>query len=232
MKLHEPMKLATYIFILLLPVTELIAQNSTTLYQNYSDFNPSDQRKLFFKLENIDFLKNNEYTGDIVTGYTLIGGWMRPKLVYYPSDKLRLELGGHFLKYHGREEFDNISFWFNTHYKPFKELSVIFGNLNNNANHHLIRPLFEPEQYFTEKPEGGIQFLFNNRWLSSDLWLNWEQFILPDDPFQEHFTFGWSSDFQLWSRSFRGRAGRFLQKQSPTSRLLVPRGSGQKTRRA
>jgi len=194
------MKPAIYIFIFLLSFTELFSQNSATLYQNYSEFAPLNSRKLYFRLENIDFLKNNEYTGDMVKGYTLIGSWMRPKLVYYPSEKLRIESGGHFLKYQGREEFDHVSFWFNTHYRLFNELSVVFGNLNNNANHHLIRPLFEPEQYLTEKPEAGIQFLFNNRWLSSDLWLNWEQFILSEDPFQEHFTFGWSSDFQLWSR--------------------------------
>ena len=196
------MKRATCIFILFLSLTRLVAQNSTSIYWNDPEFNSSDQRNLFFRIENQNFLKNNEYTGDIVTGYTLIGAWMRPKLLYYPSENLRLEVGGHFLKYNGRDEFEHCSFWYQAHYKPSEIFSVLLGNLNNNANHYLIRPLFEPEQYFTEKPEEGIQFLFNNSWLNSDLWLNWEQFILPKDPFQEHFTVGWSTEFQLLSSAF------------------------------
>ena len=43
--------------------------------------------------------------------------------------------------------------------------------------------------------ENGIQFIWNSERIFTDLWLDWEQQIFQDDPFQEKFNVGLSSEF-------------------------------------
>jgi hypothetical protein len=42
-----------------------------------------------------------------------------------------------------------------------------------------------------------LQFIINTSHIKSDIWVNWERFILKDDPYQEEFTFGTSSVFNF-----------------------------------
>jgi hypothetical protein len=180
-------------------------QNVYTFFSNYEAMSSDTSKKYFLKLDNANFFKNNEYSlpdaQSIADGYTLIGTWIRPKAVYYPHPKLNLEAGGHFLKYTGRNEFSDIFFWFTTRYRPTDQLSIIFGNLDANYNHHLIEPLYEPENYLTNRPEAGIQLKYESEKIYADLWIDWEEFIFSGDPFQERFTFGIVSSFTLLNKN-------------------------------
>jgi len=80
-------------------------------------------------------------------------------------------------------------------------MKAIFGNINQNNNQGLIKQLWEPERMMTDAPTEGIQFLFDFKHLKIQNWMSWEQFILYEDPWQEHFTFGLTSDAQLYSNS-------------------------------
>ena len=168
----------------------LSAQNDYTLYKFYEPFKPDSTGKFYMSVDNVNFFKNNEYNSKVATGYTLPGAWLRPKLVYYPNEKLRIEFGGHVLKFNGREEYFHLIPWFNVHYQPTKKISVILGNLNSDGNHHLIEPLFEPERFLTARPEAGLQFKYDSRNFSSDFWIDWQQYIVNGDPIKEHFAFG------------------------------------------
>jgi len=168
----------------------LSGQNDYTLFKFYEPFKPDSTGKFYLAVDNVNFFKNNEYNSKVTTGYTLPGAWFRPKLVYYPDEKLRIEFGGHVLKFNGREEYFHLTPWFNVHYQPTKKISVILGNLNSDGNHHLIEPLYEPERFLTAKPEAGLQLKYDSKYFSTDFWIDWQQYIVNGDPLKEQFAFG------------------------------------------
>lgn len=195
------MKKASYILFLILTVTELRAQSLSDLNHFYKTINPTEAKTLDFRFESMSFFIDTEYMGDIVDGYTWTGAWVRPKLSYTFSDKLKLDVGGHFLRYHSRDEFTIVRPWFSAEYQMFDKMKVVFGNLNENYNHGLVKQLWEPERVMTDAPREGIQFLYNSKSFEMQNWMSWEQFILPGDPYQEHFTFGLSGLARLYSNS-------------------------------
>jgi hypothetical protein len=173
------------------------SQNAYTFFESYQPFELNSSGKLDFVFDNATFFKNNEYKGEIATGYTLTGAWIRPKLVYYPDNKLRIELGGNVLKYNGRDDYDNLLPWFSVIYQPIERLSLILGNLDNNRNHNLIEPLLEPERFLTAKPEAGLQLKYNSKLFKADAWIDWQQFIERGDPYQERFAFGTTASLKI-----------------------------------
>lgn len=174
-------------------------------FQEFASFNAQptgdDAGKLNFRIESMGFFQNNEYLGNFVDGYTLPGFLFRPKLTYSPTDDLYMEAGGHIIKYNGRDQMQHVLPWFSLRYRFTSEFSAIIGNLNQNGNHGLRDQLWEPERAYIDKPEAGLQFLYKGKKLSAQTWINWEQFIQKNDPYQEHFTAGVSGSGQLYQNS-------------------------------
>lgn len=183
--------------VLLLLGLQSVGQNDYHLFKFYEPFQPDSTGKFYLALDNVNFFKNNEYKGELATGYTLTGTWIRPKIVYYPDAKLRMEFGGNVLKYNGRDEFDHLSPWFNVHYQPTEKISLILGNLNSDQNHNLPEFLADPEMFLTSKPEAGLQAKYNTNRFRADLWIDWQQFIVKGDPFKERFAFGAVTNWKI-----------------------------------
>jgi hypothetical protein len=78
---------------------------------------------------------------------------------------------------------------------------VVTGNLDQTNQHGLPEQLWEPERIYTDKPESGLQFLYSGEKLNAQTWVSWEQFIRRNDPFQERFTFGLTSNYQAFHNS-------------------------------
>lgn len=195
------MKKLLFLFCLILSVAQLEAQTLTDLNYHYKELDTTEVKTLNFRIESMSFFHNTEYMGDIVDGYTWTGAWLRPKLSYTFSDKLKLDVGGHFLRYHSRDDFTIVRPWFSAEYQMFDKMKVVFGNLNENRNHGLVKQLWEPERMMTDAPREGVQFLYQSKFVELQNWMSWEQFILPGDPYQEHFTFGLSGRAQIYSNS-------------------------------
>lgn len=173
------------------------AQQYNPFYSHYGNFNADAQGKLSFRFENLNFSKNNEYKGSFADGATMMGYLATPKLVYYPSSDLRIEAGIRLQKYSGLNDFSKPEAVFSIHYQANDKLAFILGTLNQDDNHHLHEAFFEPERFFTDKAENGFQALYKSKIINFDTWINWEQFIFQNDPFQEVFTFGLTADFRL-----------------------------------
>ncbi len=172
-----------------------ISQTKDSYYlQDYQIYS-SDTNKLFLQIDNINFIKNNEYFGAIAEGYTLLGFSLTPKFIYYPSSKIKLSAGGNFLSYYGRENEIEASLLLSFQYKIHPNLDFVLGNIYGTLNHKLIDPLFDFERFLNKNIENGIQFIWNSDRIFMDLWLDWEQQIFQDDPFQEIFNVGLSSEF-------------------------------------
>jgi len=188
-----------FALILLLLIGDLTvrAQNEYTLFKTFESFAPDSTGKFHLALDNLNFFKNNEFKSDLVKGYTLTGTLIRPKAVYYPDKKLRMEIGGQLLKYTGRDEYDNIDPWFNIVYKPTEKISILMGNINSDQNHKLPEFLYDPERFYTANPEAGLQLLYQSNRLTADFWIDWQKMILKGDPYKEQFAFGSNLNFIL-----------------------------------
>jgi hypothetical protein len=194
---HSLNRFILFLSVMLCCVGSSFSQNAYTFFESYQPFEFNSAGRIKFQFDNADFFKNNEYSNPVVKGYTLTGAWIRPKFVYYPDNKLRIEMGGNVLKYNGRDEYFNLQPWFSIQYQPLENLSLIMGNLNNNQNHLLPEFLREPELFLTAKPEAGFQVKYQSRIVSADSWVDWQKFILAGDNFKEHFEFGLSSAVTL-----------------------------------
>ena len=80
-------------------------QIDNSIFNNNTHISPADSHKLLLRIENTDFLKNNEYFNNFYVGFTLFGYIIKPKLVYYPNANTKIEAGGYFLKYDGVDGF-------------------------------------------------------------------------------------------------------------------------------
>lgn len=188
----------TILLILVLPLCK--AQQANYNFRTFNNFAPNSSESLLFRVENINFFKNNEYKSDNTEGYTLTGGVIAPHFVYYLNDKLRLSAGARLLKYSGQEKINKASLLLSAMYKPNNKLSIILGNINNNDNHSLPEYMASTERYYTENGESGLQFIFKSKTLEMDSWINWENFIERNDSLKEKFTLGLSSRLFLNSR--------------------------------
>ena len=181
------MRLLIFITALFFSIT-VCGQIDNSLFDSYKSIEANDSNKLWLGIENQNFLHNNEYFNNLYDGITYIGASLAPTLIYQPNTNLRVQLGWYILKYSGRDEFSRSIPWILCQYKISKNLDLLMGNIHGTVQHKLIEPLYSFDRHFSGQPETGIQLLGKFSHFEGDLWLNWEKFILPSDPFKEEFT--------------------------------------------
>ena len=177
------------------------SQDYNKIFYDFKKTENDTSNFLSFRIDNSNFFRNNEYFNNIVNGETAIGYYLEP-VFCLASNKLKLEAGISSLKYFGRERFSFVNPIFSFRYDFSQKFSFVFGSLNGNFNHKLIEPIYGFDNYFNRKIEDGFQFLINNQFLKSDIWIDWQKFIFQDDPFQEEFTVGTSSRLLLFPKKF------------------------------
>jgi hypothetical protein len=195
------MKKLFFLFCLILAFIQLDAQTFQSFASSYKESADTKERELNFRFESLGFFQNNEYVSDLVNGYTLTGAMFRPKLSYSPVNDLYVEIGGHLIKYNGKDNLTNVQPWFSARYRLSERFSVVTGNLDQTNQHGLPEQLWEPERIYTDKPEAGLQFLYTGKKLNAQTWVNWEQFIQKNDPYQERFTVGITANYCAFNRS-------------------------------
>ncbi|HSM47280.1 MAG TPA: hypothetical protein VK872_05650, partial [Draconibacterium sp.] len=129
-----------YVFILFFSLSATAQYNNSIYFAN-TEINLLDSQKLFLNIANANFINNNEFFGDFVDGYTLIGFHLTPELVYFPTKRVKLKAGAHLLKYYGLERFSSVIPVFSFQFALMPSLSMIFGSLYGTANHRIIEPV-------------------------------------------------------------------------------------------
>ena len=162
----------------------------------------SCNKDLNFRFESSSFFKNNEYESDFATGFTGIGVMFRPTIEYYFNKSTKLNFGAYGLKYSGLDGISELTPIYQIHHKVMNGFELVLGNLYGNLNHDLVEPLYRFDHYYLNNVEYGIQMLNTSKYIDSDLWLNWEQFIFEGDPFQEEFTLGNHSKIKIFSQKY------------------------------
>ena len=191
------------------------AQTATILGNFDYKIDTTQIKQLAIEVDNISFLKDNEYAGSVMKGYSLPGFWLQLTGVYQPIKNLKLELGAHGLVYSGAYKYPSYAYhdiakWKGnqyqkgTHILPFlraqlqlKSWQLVFGNIYGGTQHQLIAPLYNPELNLTADPEAGFQAIYDSKRFHIDTWVNWQSFIFDIDSHQEAFTVGLSSLFRF-----------------------------------
>ncbi|HML70521.1 MAG TPA: hypothetical protein PKA78_04035 [Macellibacteroides fermentans] len=193
-----------------------IAQIDERVYMTDSRLDSTKKGELSIEIDNISFFQNNEFSSDLVKGYTLPGMWVQPKAVFYPLGNIKLEAGLHMLRYWGANKYPNFAYtdiakwkgsqyqsgvhwlpYFRAHFSLSPKLDIILGNIYGAANHRLADPLYNSELNLSADPEAGMQLLYKSKVVDVDAWINWESFIFEGDTHQEAFTVGLSSQLRL-----------------------------------
>ena len=183
----------------------LILSTSRIISGQVNEETGTQSGELSLRIKNVNFVKNNEYFNPIVEGYTLVGYFFHPELVYSPSKKVNLRLGTHILNYAGTEKFSQFRPIFATSLNFSENTSLTLGTLNGSDSHNMLDPHFDGERFYSAYAEDGLQFTTSNNNLFSDTWLSWENFIFIGDSTREIFTAGESFKYTspLISESFQ-----------------------------
>lgn len=161
----------------------------------------SDSDRMTIHANIVGFLKNNEYFSPIVKGETFPGISICPTVAYQLATSLRTEFGVTGLYYSGDQQKEG-TYLFNgifarLQYAIHPNLNLVFGNYYGGVNHRLIEPLYRWEKHLVDKPESGLQLIYEDKKYFADVWLNWQRFIQKGDSVPEALTFGVSTSMRL-----------------------------------
>jgi len=157
----------------------------------------SCKRKLLFVFNNNNFLKNNEYFNPIDEGITYLGAVYNPYLSLVNSNKITINAGWYGILYSGRNKISVSVPYYNVTWKFYDGYFLKIGNINGFHFHRLPEPLYSNDHIYSKMPESGIQIAAERKHHSTDIWLNWENFILPGDNTNELFVMGGRSFIYL-----------------------------------
>jgi hypothetical protein len=62
--------------------------------------------------------------------------------------------------------------------------------LDGQLKHGFIEPIYNTDNYFIKNPEYGVQVLIDRKRLHTDLFMDWERFLLPGEAHQEEIVGG------------------------------------------
>lgn len=150
----------------------------------------SPKGDLSLRIKSVSFIEDNEYFNPVVEGYTLLGFFLQPELIYTPSEKVSLHAGAHILKYYGTEKFSQIRPVFSTTLYFSEKTSLTLGTLSGPDKHQFLDPHFYSERFYNKYVEDGLQLSHLDDHFFTDTWISWENFIFKGDSTREQFTFG------------------------------------------
>lgn len=165
--------------------------NSSLFYNSVED--SSREKAAYVKIQNLNFLKNNEYYNGIADGYTMFGVQFNPQIGYQISKNLSIE-GGIFLnKDFGNNDFTTVAPSFSLRYLK-KDFKMVFGNIDGSLNHNLIEPVYNFEKVMTNRLESGAQFVITKKYFDIDTWVDWQKATYAFTNVQERIWAGASAN--------------------------------------
>jgi hypothetical protein len=123
-------------------------------------------------------------------GWTGIGFFIKPQIIYQATKTTEIQAGYFLEKYSGLDQFNCTIPLFRVRQKLGNNWEMILGHLYGNLEHNLSEPVYRFDRYYSDNVEYGMQFLFENRFVTNDFWANWEKFIFHKDPYREEFVIG------------------------------------------
>jgi len=187
--LHRLLKKWSFNFLIILNGQYYFAQldNSALFFNTHID--TTTEYTPYVKIQNLNYLKNNEYSGGIADGYTLFGYQFNPQVGYRFNKYISLEAGIFLNKDFGNKKFTIIEPSFSFRYIK-NNFKMLFGSLDGSVNHQLIEPIYNFERIFTNRLENGAQFVLNKKYFDFDIWIDWLSMTYKYSGNQEQLLFG------------------------------------------
>ncbi len=187
---------------LLITVVMLYASTSSAQYYFANDevdeLMKADVGALNLKLNNYNFVWNNEYFGPMVKGYTLIGYNAKAAIEYHFSENIKAQGGVYLKKYSGLDKFTSAQPLYSvTLHNNWASLTL--GSINGAGFHRLPDPVLNKEQQLYANNENGAQIVINRNRLFVDIWCDWQNFIFQNDAHQEEIFGGLSAEYKAVS---------------------------------
>lgn len=160
----------------------------------------SPKESVTFLVSATGFFRDAEYFMPFTKGYTMSGFRIAPTLKYISPDKeFRMKVGAMLTEVAGMYGFWKIEPILSMEYWPSWHFGLVLGTLYRSDQHYLNAPLYDPERYYIDYKEDGLQVMIKTSRFASDTWINWEHFLKPWTPDQERFTLGSNNQLTLYS---------------------------------
>jgi hypothetical protein len=190
-------KIIILILVLIFSLYGALAESQRTLPSELVPIEDITKSDIIFDFSATSFLKNDEYFNKFAEGTTAFGFFTEPVIRYSITPNTEISGGVFLQKFFGKNDFTSVVPVFTIQHRINQHIELILGRLYGTKDHLLEEPLFSTDRYIYNNLENGLQFKFTNMRLQSDIWVNWERFILKGNPFQEEFTFGTSTTLNL-----------------------------------
>jgi hypothetical protein len=192
-------KLNPVIILLLLLTKTITAQQSLPAP---GDSLVSKPDNLYLQINDLSFVKNNEYFNLIADGYTLLGNKFHLDFLYRPHQNYQVTAGLMALKYYGQDVFTAAIPYFSLQINYGKSRFYI-GKLVTGDRHHLSSHIYNFERLLDKRSiENGLQHRYKNRHWETDTWLDWEHFIQKNDTLRERLNFGQTTTYRYRFNNF------------------------------
>lgn len=175
-------------------VTACLCQGRWVWEDVYNHIDTARGGEVLLRVANENFFKNDEYFGDYVEGYTLVGYMVQPSVVYYATDDVMIEAGVRLLEYGGQSRYDDVSPVWKVAWRFNPHFVLTMGCIPSGVEHDLSEAMWDEEYQLTAEPEIGAHLRGEGEWLSGEVWIDWQQFIKRYDTIPEKFTAGVSLD--------------------------------------
>jgi hypothetical protein len=190
-------KLGLFVCTLCLCSTAAYTQIDYPIFKDSATLHPADTGKLSLEVDNLNYLRNYEYSGDIPLSYTLLGYQLIPQLKYQLNRQFVLKAGVFLRREFGRSGYTDIAPVLTAKYQK-KSLSLLLGTLEGSLNHRFIEPVYDVERLISDRLEQGAQMTINKERFWLDWYIDWEKAIERNSPYREEFTTGLTSRIGLF----------------------------------
>ncbi len=184
-------------FFLLLPFFVFFSTNGQyNELLKTKDSTVSAPKTLSLGIDNLSFIKDNEYFNLMADGYTLLGHQAEVSLGYQAYQNYNFTAGLYALKYFGATGFEPLVPYVGLEIKKGNN-RFYFGKLYTDDFHQLPDEIYAFERILDRRRiEHGLQHRFKNAHWQIDTWLEWEHFIYKGDNRRERLNFGQTTIFK------------------------------------
>jgi len=193
------MKYFLRIFFTTMLIVTLYCVQGQNFYESYVPvhYETADSGALSIHFYNNNFVKNNEYFGPYTEGITYIGSIVQPEVTWSISKKFSLSAGWYLRYFYGKDDFEQSLPVIRARYAFLPGAQLIIGQLDGQLEHKYIEPIYNTDNYFSNNPEYGVQFLLDRKKIHVDFFMDWENFLLPGEDQQEEITGGLLATYAL-----------------------------------
>ena len=195
------MRLLITTLLLLCFVAKATAQSNTVFTDLYTLKDDAQHKPLRVRATNINFFKNNEYFGNYVEGYTLLGYRLKPTLHYTVDSALTVEAGAELVQFGGTDKYHKVYPVLCATWRINPTFTLTMGSIKGSTYHDLPEAILDPERQLSSRPETGVQVEARHGSITGEVWLDWQSFIFKGDTIPERFMAGVGLTYEPESRS-------------------------------